>query len=69
MKIQNEKLFDIACKTLKWLDKNGFKNQVTYVTVNRDLTLQEIKIKKTLTKKQKKVIVDKFPELSDGEYS
>tara|TARA_Y100000034_G_C6522195_1_gene224784 strand:- start:268 stop:477 length:210 start_codon:yes stop_codon:yes gene_type:complete len=69
MKIQNEKLFEIADKTLKWLDDNGFKNLVANVTINRDLTVKEIKIKKTLTKKQKKIIVDKFPELSGVEYS
>jgi hypothetical protein len=33
------------------------------VTVNRDLTLKEIKMKKTLSEKQKKIIADKFPEL------
>ena len=63
MKIQNEKLFAIAKNTLKWLDDNGFKNLVANVTVNRDLTLKEIKMKKTLTNKQKKIIADKFPEI------
>ena len=62
MKIQNEKLFAVAKNTLKWLDDNGFKNQYTYVTVNRDLTLVEIKMKETLTKKQTKIITDKFPD-------
>jgi len=62
MKIQNEKLMAIADKTLEWLDENGFKNLVVNVTVNRDLTVKEIKMKKTLTKKQKKIITDKFPE-------
>ena len=63
MKIQNEKLFAIEKNTLKWLDDNGFKNLVANVTVNRDLTLKEIKMKKTLTNKQKKIIADKFPEI------
>jgi hypothetical protein len=63
MKIQNEKLFAVAKNTLKWLDDNGFKNLVANVTVNRDLTLKEIKMKKTLSEKQKKIIADKFPEL------
>ena len=61
MKIENEKLFAVAKNTLKWLDNNGFKNLVANVTVNRDLTLKEIKMKKTLTNKQKKIIADKFP--------
>ena len=63
MKIENEKLFAVAKNTLKWLDNNGFKNLVANVTVNRDLTLKEIKMKKTLTNKQKKIIADKFPEI------
>lgn len=67
MKIQNEKLFAVAKNTLKWLDDNGFKNLVANVTVNRDLTLKEIKMKETLTKKQKKIIADKFPELAGKE--
>ena len=62
MKIQNEKLMAIADETLKWLDDNGFKNLVANVTVNRDLIVKEIKMKETLTKKQKKIITDKFPE-------
>jgi len=60
MKIQNEKLMDIADQTLKWLNENGFKDLVANVTVNRDLTVKEIKMKKTLTIKQKKIITDKF---------
>ena len=56
-------LFKVADETLEWLNENGFKNLVANVTVNRDLTVKEIKIKKTLTKKQKKIIRDKFPEL------
>jgi hypothetical protein len=59
----NEMLFKVADETLEWLNENGFKNLVANVTVNRDLTVKEIKIKKTLTKKQKKIIRDKFPEL------
>ena len=63
MKIDNEKLMAIADETLEWLNENGFKNLVANVTVNRDLTLKEIKMKKTLTNKQKKIIADKFPEI------
>ena len=63
MKIDNEKLMAIADETLEWLNENGFKNLVANVTVNRsDLAVKEIKMKKTLTKKQKKIIADKFPE-------
>ena len=69
MMIHNELLFKVADETLEWLNENGFKNLVANVTINRDLTVKEIKIKKTLTKKQKKVIVDKFPGLSGVEYS
>ena len=59
--LQNEKLFKVAHETLKWLNENGFENKTGYVTINRDLTVKEIKIKKTLTKKQKKIIADQFP--------
>mgnify|MGYP003135809691 FL=1 len=69
MMTHNELLFKVADETLEWLNENGFKNLVANVTINRDLTVKEIKIKKTLTKKQKKIIVDKFPELSGVEYS
>ena len=62
MMIHNELLFKVADETLEWLNENGFKNLVANVTVNRDLTVKEIKMKKTLTKKQKKIIADKFPE-------
>ena len=61
--IHNELLFKVADETLEWLNENGFKNLVANVTINRDLTVKEIKIKKTLTKKQKKIIADKFPEI------
>ena len=61
--IHNELLFKVADETLEWLNENGFKNLVANVTVNRDLTVKEIKMKKTLTKKQKKIIADKFPEI------
>ena len=63
MMTHNELLFKVADETLEWLNENGFKNLVANVTVNRDLTVKEIKIKKTLTKKQKKIIADKFPEI------
>ena len=63
MMIHNELLFKVADETLEWLNENGFKNLVANVTINRDLTVKEIKIKKTLTKKQKKIIADKFPEI------
>ena len=63
MMIHNELLFKVADETLEWLNENGFKNLVANVTVNRDLTVKEIKMKKTLTKKQKKIIADKFPEI------
>ena len=61
--LRNEQLFVIADEALTWLENNGFKNQITHVTINRDLTVKEIKIKKTLTKKQKKIIADQFPEI------
>ena len=63
MMIHNELLFKVADETLEWLNEHGFKNLVANVTVNRDLTVKEIKMKKTLTKKQKKIIADKFPEI------
>ena len=64
MMIHNELLFKVADETLEWLNENGFKNLVANVTVNRsDLAVKEIKMKKTLTNKQKKIIADKFPEI------
>jgi len=63
MMLRNEQLFAIADEALTWLENNGFKNQITHVTINRDLTVKEIKIKKTLNENEKAKLRKKFGDL------
>jgi len=61
--LQNEKLFKVAHETLKWLNENGFENKTGYVTINHDLTVKEIEIKKTLNEDDKAKLRKKFVDL------
>ena len=54
---------------IKWLQENidGIKGTSIMVSTNRDGTVREIEIGKSLTKADKKIITDKFPELEGKE--
>jgi|TARA_R110002020_G_scaffold233693_1_gene445491 hypothetical protein len=56
---------------LVWLQNNisGIKNKPVSVSLNRDGTINEIDIGKSLTNAEKKKITDKFPELEGKEVS
>ena len=68
-KYQNKKELQDAGEITQWLQKNidGIKNTAIGVSMHRDGTIEEIDIGKKLTKAEKKIITDKFPELDGKE--
>lgn len=68
-KYQNKKELQDAGEITQWLQENidGLKNKPIGVSQHRDGTIYEIDIGKKLTKAEKKIITDKFPELEGKE--
>tara|TARA_R100000963_G_C4639127_1_gene102859 strand:+ start:1607 stop:1837 length:231 start_codon:yes stop_codon:yes gene_type:complete len=68
-KYENHHKFDDSNEVLKWIQKNieGLDGISLGVGVNKDGTVREIDIGKSLTKADKKIITDKFPELEGKE--
>jgi hypothetical protein len=52
---------------VRWLQSQFGKDTPIGVSMNRDGTVKEIDIGKSLTKADKKIIIDKYPELEGNE--